>query len=39
LGIPAGSAVLLGPGGVVETVGVSFVLEGAEGDLEPLEGS
>lgn len=36
LGIPAGSAVLLGPGGMVETVGVSFVLEGAEGDLEPL---
>ena len=38
LGIPAGSAVLLGPAGVVETVGVSFVLDGPDGDLEPLVG-
>ena len=36
LGIPAGSAVLLGPGGVVEAVGVSFVVRGADGDLVPF---
>ncbi len=32
LGLPAGSAVLLGPGGEVEQVGTSFLLEDAEGD-------
>lgn len=36
LGLPAGSAVLLGPQGEVETLGVSFLLTDAEGDLEPL---
>jgi cyanophycinase-like exopeptidase len=36
LGIPAGSAVLFGPHGVVETVGVVFAIEGADGDLVPL---
>jgi cyanophycinase-like exopeptidase len=34
LGIPAGSAVLLGPGGALEMVGSAFVIEGAEGDVE-----
>ena len=33
-GIPAESAVLLGPGGVVEVVGTVFRVEGAEGDVE-----
>lgn len=32
LGLPAGSAVLLGPDGLVERVGTSFLLEDAEGD-------
>jgi len=36
LGIPAGSAVLLGPAGLVETVGISFVLPQAEADLQPI---
>jgi hypothetical protein len=36
LGIPAGSALLLGPAGVIETVGVSFVLQQAEADLLPI---
>jgi hypothetical protein len=39
LGIPAGAAVLLGPGGAVEVVGTVFGLEGAEGDLIPLAGA
>ncbi|HEX6900724.1 MAG TPA: Type 1 glutamine amidotransferase-like domain-containing protein [Thermoanaerobaculia bacterium] len=34
LGIPAGSAVLLGPGGVLEMVGSAFVIDGPEGDVE-----
>ncbi len=33
-GIPAESAVLLGPEGAVETVGTVFRIEGAEGDVE-----
>lgn len=37
LGIPAGSAVLLGPNGAVEVVGTVFRVEGADGDLEVLE--
>jgi len=36
LGIPAGSAVLLGPGGVVEVEGTAFRVSGADGDLEVL---
>ena len=36
LGIPAGSAVLLGPEGEIETVGAVFAVDGAEGDLVPL---
>jgi cyanophycinase-like exopeptidase len=36
LGLPAGSAVLLGPEGETETIGMSFSLTDAEGDLEPL---
>lgn len=36
LGIPAESAVLLGPGGVMEVVGTAFRVEGANGDLEAL---
>ncbi len=39
LGLPAGSAVLLGPAGEVEIIGTVFALEGADGDLEPLQGS
>jgi cyanophycinase-like exopeptidase len=35
-GIPAESAVLLGPDGAVETVGTVFRIEGAEGDVEPM---
>lgn len=38
LGIPSGSAVLIGPEGVVEVVGTAFRIEGAEGDIEVLEG-
>lgn len=37
LGIPAGSAVLFGPGGVLEVVGTIFRLRDADGDLEVLE--
>jgi cyanophycinase-like exopeptidase len=36
LGIPAGSAVLLGPDGVVETVGPVFLVEGEDGDINLL---
>jgi cyanophycinase-like exopeptidase len=36
LGIPASSAVLLGPDGVVELVGGAFRVEGAEGDIEVM---
>jgi cyanophycinase-like exopeptidase len=36
LGIPAGSAVLLGPGGAVEVEGTAFRVSGAEGDLEVI---
>jgi cyanophycinase-like exopeptidase len=36
LGIPAGSAVLMGPDEVVEVVGTVFRIEGAEGDIEVL---
>ncbi len=35
-GIPAGSAVLLGPDGAVETVGEVFRIAGAEGDVEMI---
>ncbi|HEX2225244.1 MAG TPA: Type 1 glutamine amidotransferase-like domain-containing protein [Thermoanaerobaculia bacterium] len=38
LGIPAGSAVLLGPEGAMEVVGTVFRVDGPEGDLEVLEG-
>ncbi|HVR96955.1 MAG TPA: Type 1 glutamine amidotransferase-like domain-containing protein [Thermoanaerobaculia bacterium] len=37
LGIPAGSAVLFGPGGVLEAVGTLFRLRDPDGDLEVLE--
>lgn len=36
LGLPAGSAVLLGPDGVVELVGEVFRIEGTEGDIEAV---
>jgi cyanophycinase-like exopeptidase len=36
LGIPAGSAVLMGPDEVVEVVGTVFRVDGAEGDIEVL---
>ncbi|MCZ6726936.1 MAG: Type 1 glutamine amidotransferase-like domain-containing protein [Acidobacteria bacterium] len=36
LGIPSGSAVLLGPAGEVEIVGTVFGIEGADGDLSPM---
>lgn len=39
LGIPAESAVLLGPDGVVETVGTVFWIDGADGDVEVLRSS
>jgi cyanophycinase-like exopeptidase len=39
LGIPAGSAVLLGPNGAFEVVGTVFRVEGSDGDLEVLEQS
>jgi cyanophycinase-like exopeptidase len=35
-GIPAGSAVLVGPGGRLEVEGTAFYVEGEEGDLEVL---
>ncbi len=37
LGIPAGAAVLLGPGGAVEIVGTAFLLEDPEADLQVLQ--
>lgn len=37
LGLPAGSAVLLGPGGAVETVGPAYLLRHPEGELEIVE--
>ncbi len=39
LGVPAGSAVLLGPAGEIEIIGTVFAVAGADGDLEPLQGS
>ena len=36
LGVPAGSAILLGPEGVIETVGVSFLLEGPDAEYRIL---
>ena len=39
LGLPTGSAVLLGPGGACEIVGTVFRLDGPEGDLEVLAGA
>jgi cyanophycinase-like exopeptidase len=36
LGIPAGSAVLLGPEGELETVGDVFVLDGRDGEIKAL---
>ncbi len=39
LGLPAGSAVLLGPAGEIEIIGTVFAIEGADGDLEPLPSS
>lgn len=38
LGIPAESAVLLGPDGAVEVVGNAFYLDGPGGEMEVLEG-
>ncbi len=38
LGIPAESAVLLGPDGLVEVVGSAFYVEGPTGEMEVLEG-
>ncbi len=37
LGLPAGSAVLLGPAGEIEIIGTVFGVEGPDGDLEPLQ--
>ena len=37
LGIPAESAVLLGPDGAVEVVGSAFYVEGPNGEMEVLE--
>ena len=39
LGLPAGSAVLLGPAGEIEIIGTVFCMTAADGDLEPLQGS
>ena len=39
LGIPAGSAVLLGPDNQVDLVGTSFLLEEPDGDFQILKGS
>ena len=39
LAIPAGSAVLLGPGGVVEVVGEAWLATDRQADLVPLESS
>lgn len=38
LGIPSGSAVLLGPAGAIEVVGTAFLLGGPEADLVTLGG-
>jgi cyanophycinase-like exopeptidase len=38
LGLPTGSAVLLGPAGAAEIVGTVFRLDGPDGDLETLAG-
>ncbi|MES1244886.1 MAG: Type 1 glutamine amidotransferase-like domain-containing protein [Acidobacteriota bacterium] len=38
LGIPAESAVLLGPDGAVEVVGSAYYVEGPDGEMEVLEG-
>ena len=38
LGIPAESAVLLGPDGAVEVVGSAFYVESPNGEMEVLEG-
>jgi cyanophycinase-like exopeptidase len=37
LGIPAGSAVLLGPDGVIEVAGTVFRIVGANGDIEVIQ--
>lgn len=37
LGLPAGSALLLGPEGAVESVGISFLLADSDGDYTVLE--
>ncbi|MDH3403343.1 MAG: Type 1 glutamine amidotransferase-like domain-containing protein [Acidobacteriota bacterium] len=39
LGIPAGSAILLGPERQIEVVGTVFCIEGAEGDVAVLQAS
>jgi cyanophycinase-like exopeptidase len=39
LGLPSGSAVLLGPGGAGEVVGTVFRLAGPDADLEVVEGA
>ena len=39
LGIPASSAVLLGPEGQIDLVGNSFLLEDPDGDFQILKGS
>ncbi len=36
LGLPSGSALLIGPDGEIELVGTAFVLEDADGDLKPF---
>lgn len=36
LGIPAGAAVLLGPGGEYEVVGEAYVVEGEDGEIQKL---
>ncbi len=38
LGIPAGSAVLLGPGGEAEVIGTVFALDDADGDYDVRQG-
>ncbi len=39
LGLPSGSAVLLGPEGAVEVVGTVFLVEGRDGDLQVVTGA
>jgi peptidase S51-like protein len=39
LGIPASSALLLGPDGAVEVIGEVFRIEGPEGEVEPMQES